>query len=78
MKPKTTRSSFVLCIRSTADNFELLVGKVYRVKRRAKNDGASDLRVIDESGEDYLYPAAWFVPITLPTRARRALAAPSA
>ena len=33
------------------------------------------LRVIDESGEDYLYPAGWFVPITLPIGLRSALKA---
>ena len=35
------------------------------------------LRVIDESGEDYLYPAGWFVPITLPGELRSALKAAS-
>jgi hypothetical protein len=30
------------------------------------------LRVIDESGEDYLYPSDHFVPVGLPQRARRA------
>jgi hypothetical protein len=43
--------------------------KIYRVvpDEDAGRDG--DLRVVDESGEDYLYPANWFVPVTV----RRAL-----
>ena len=39
------------------------------------SDPASMMRVIDESGEDYLYPASWFVPMDLPPKVRRALAA---
>jgi hypothetical protein len=31
--------------------------------------------VIDESGEDYLYPSAYFVAVSLPREARQALAA---
>jgi hypothetical protein len=31
------------------------------------------LRVVDESGEDYLYPEAFFVPIELPKAAEKAL-----
>lgn len=33
------------------------------------------IRVIDESGEDYLYPADYFVPLELPREAERALSA---
>ena len=33
------------------------------------------VRVIDESGEDYLYPKAYFAPIVLPQRLRRAVLA---
>jgi hypothetical protein len=32
-----------------------------------------DIRVIDESGEDYLYPAEWFVPIELPQAVEKSL-----
>jgi hypothetical protein len=32
------------------------------------------IRVIDESGEDYLYPADYFVPIALPRGSRKAFA----
>ena len=32
-----------------------------------------DIRVLDESGEDYLYPRGWFVPIELPLKAKKAL-----
>jgi hypothetical protein len=48
----------------------LWIGKVYRVVKPATN-----LRVIDEEGEDYLYSAQQFVPIDLPPRAKRAVIA---
>jgi hypothetical protein len=40
-----------------------------------RNDRPSDIRVVDESGEDYPYPRGWFVPIDPPLKAQRALAA---
>ena len=67
-------TGFVLCVESGEYDGELVVGKVYRVTRAEKNDPASDLRVVDESGADYLYPAEWFVPIDVPARGRRVLA----
>jgi hypothetical protein len=41
---------------------DLVVGQVYRAVPPAVNDGEM-LRIIDESGEDYLYPASYFEPI---------------
>ncbi len=66
---------FVICIRSNGSE-DLQTGKVYRVlpDESAARDGY--IRVIDESGEDYLYPAAYFVPIALPEEAEQALFAP--
>jgi hypothetical protein len=42
----------------------LIVGKVYKLAPPEANDGDL-LRVIDESGEDYLYPASYFEPLTV-------------
>ncbi len=63
---------FAICIRNTdADDLELR--KVYQVlpSRSPSEDGF--LRVIDESGEDYLYPADYFILLELPQAAERAL-----
>ncbi len=56
---------FVVCVNdadfgdfSAAD---LIVGKCYAVLAHEEDW----LRIVDESGEDYLYPAAWFVPVAL-------------
>ena len=35
------------------------------------------VRIVDESGEDYLYPASLFVPITVPRAAARAFVSKS-
>lgn len=42
----------------------LVVGQIYKVASPQENDGDL-LRVIDESGEDYLYPARYFEPYTI-------------
>jgi hypothetical protein len=69
---------FALCIEHGQCKASLEVGKAYQVVRPESNDPAYFLRVIDEEGEDYLYPADWFVPIDLPPKAKRALVAASA
>ena len=72
-KPKA--GSYVACINSTQDDIDLIVGKIYRVHRAEENDPGTMLRIVDESGEDYLYPTSWFVPMEVPPRVKRALAA---
>ena len=66
---------FAVCIHNGEYDVDLIVGKIYRVVRPKRNDRSSDIRVRDESGEDYLYPRGWFVPVELPLRAKKALAA---
>jgi hypothetical protein len=51
----------------------LEVGKVYRVLRDARAAEVGCLRVIDESREDYLYPANRFVIVDVPEQARSRL-----
>lgn len=65
---------FVICVRNSgAEDLELR--KLYQVV--PDEDAARDgyLRVIDESGEDYLYPAEFFVAVELPEAATAALLA---
>lgn len=67
-----TRSKFVLCIENKNCE-DLEKAKVYPVipDVKAKRDGY--IRVIDESGEDYLYPESHFVSVDIPPKAREAL-----
>jgi hypothetical protein len=57
---------FAVCVNNLDYPASLELHKIYRVlpDEDAASDG--DLRVVDESGEDYLYPAEYFVLIELP------------
>lgn len=72
MKGRKVETRFVLCIRNDGCE-DLEPRKVYQVipDAAAAEDGLT--RVIDESGEDYLYPRDLFVPIELPQAAAEAL-----
>ena len=72
MKGKTREPRFVVCIQN--DNSEdLEIRKLYQVlpDEAAAADGL--LRIVDESGEDYLYPAKLFLAIDLPQTIEKAL-----
>lgn len=73
MTSKSHRARFAVCIENGGDDVSLELCKVYRLlpDARAEKDGL--IRVIDESGEDYLYPRQDFVPIELPEAASRKL-----
>lgn len=66
-------SQFAICINNCEYPASLELHKVYRVlpDEDAERDG--DLRVIDESGEDYLYPSDWFMKLELPAKVQRVL-----
>lgn len=49
---------------------DLEVWKVHQILSDSKAAGVGCLRVIDESGEDYLYPAHCFIPVTFPDDVR--------
>ena len=73
--PSTTR--FALCIRNNGYTASLEVRKVYQMIPDKKAEQHNRCRIIDESGEDYLYPAEFFVPISLPEAAELAFRAAS-
>jgi hypothetical protein len=76
MKKAASHSKFVLCVRS-GDSEDLEVRKVYETLPDQKAAKEGYLRVIDESGEDYLYPAEFFVPVKLPVATIRKFASDS-
>ena len=65
------QESFVLCVENK-DCEDLEKRKVYAVVADAEAEKEGYLRVIDESGEDYLYPASYFVLVQLPPQAQEA------
>ncbi len=70
---KTLAPLFPVCINNSEYPASLELHKIYRVlpDEDAALDG--DIRVIDESGEDYLYPADYFVLIELSEVVERSL-----
>ncbi|HUI42694.1 MAG TPA: hypothetical protein VL523_12070 [Terriglobia bacterium] len=64
---------FALCIADSEP--DLQVGKLYQVLPDLSAAQDDYLRVIDESGEDYLYPCAFFAFVELPKEAKTAMAA---
>lgn len=57
---------FVVCINNENYPSSLELHKIYRVLPDNDAVADGDLRVVDESGEDYLYPLSYFVPIKVP------------
>lgn len=64
---------FVICIRNDDYEASLELRKVYQVIPDGEATNNHMLRVTDESGEDYLYPAEFFMLIELPEAVRKAL-----
>lgn len=71
MKKAETR--FVLCVENKDYPASLERRKVYQVLIDQQALKLGQIRVVDESGEDYLYPQEYFVPIKLPQAAERAV-----
>lgn len=61
----STRSQFVVCLKNEEYPASLEVRKLYQVLPDPLATSRHYLRVIDESGEDYLYPEDCFLPIEL-------------
>ena len=57
---------FVVCIRNNDYEASLEPRKIYQVLPDKEAESHKMLRVIDESGEDHLFPASLFSPISLP------------
>jgi hypothetical protein len=67
------KKRFLLCVRNAACE-DLELGKFYEQLSNAAAAREAHVRVVDESGEDYLYPKTYFVAVRLPREAERALA----
>jgi len=70
MKRTMTDYKYALCLTNVeCDDLELR--KMYQIipDKKATSDGY--IRVIDDSGEDYLYPESYFVPVRLPQKTQR-------
>jgi hypothetical protein len=70
--------SYVLCVDNGGYPESLEVRKLYAVLPDERAAANEYIRVIDETGEDYLYPAKYFVPIQLPPEVAKILPVGSA
>lgn len=69
------KSQFAICVKNEGYPASLQLWKVYRVLPDEKGARHNMVRIIDESGEDYLFSASYFVPVELPQAAKSALLA---
>ncbi|MEW6716252.1 MAG: hypothetical protein AB1345_01930 [Chloroflexota bacterium] len=71
----TTGRHFVLCVDNTDYEASLITRKVYQVIPDEQAEKDDLIRIIDESGEDYLYHVSHFVFIELPAEVEKVLVA---
>ena len=72
---KTQAKQLVVCVENEGYAASLEKRKIYVALRDAAAEKHNMLRIVDESGEDYLYPKAFFRGIALPQAVRRAVLA---
>jgi len=70
---KRTEPRFVVCVRNKDYAASLELRKLYQVVSDEVAAKLHQIRVIDESGEDYLYPEEFFVAVHLPQSAEKAV-----
>jgi hypothetical protein len=71
----TRSKQFAVCLKNKGYEVSLERRKIYQVLPDPEAAKHKQIRVIDESGEDYLYPQTFFAPIQLPQPIRRAVLA---
>ncbi len=73
MRAKNIEQRFAVCINNSAYPDDLKVRTVYQILPDESAARSNYIRVIDETGEDYLYPAEYFVFIDVPPESAKAL-----
>jgi hypothetical protein len=72
-KTSDFQSGFVVCVKNSGYPVSLEVGKIYQTLPDASAGTKGFLRVVDESGEDYLHPRSCFLPVHLSKAIKEAL-----
>ena len=65
--------AYVICIENSEYPASLELRKIYEVVPDDEAGSLEQIRIIDESGDDYLYPKSLFIPIKLPKDAEAAI-----
>lgn len=64
---------FVICIKNDDYSASLEIRKLYQIVSDPDAENSGQLRVIDETGDDYLYPKEYFVSVNLPDATEQAI-----
>ncbi len=72
---KRQTKEFALCLENTGNEASLILGKVYRIVPDARAAKDDLVRIIDESGEDYLFDKTQFAFVDFPQAVRKKLLA---
>jgi len=72
---KRSIKQFALCLDNTGNEASLILGKVYRIVPDARAAKDDLVRIVDESGEDYLFVKAQFAFVDFPQAVRRKILA---
>jgi hypothetical protein len=67
------KKHYMICVSNRGYEASLEVRKVYEVLTDKTAEHHNQLRVIDESGEDYLFPKDYFAPVRLPSATKEKL-----
>ncbi|MCX5912979.1 MAG: hypothetical protein NTV04_13735 [Deltaproteobacteria bacterium] len=67
------KNKFLLCVGNKGYEASLELRKLYEQLPDKEAERHNQFRIIDESGEDYLYPSDFFAPIRLPIQTRSKL-----
>ena len=73
MVDKEQTIKFAVCVNNDGYPASLELHKIYRVLPDVSAKADGDLRIVDESDEDYLYPAERFILIELPQAVEKSL-----
>ena len=71
------RTRYVVCVRNKEYTASLELRKIYAVMPDSEAEAHGMIRLVDESGEDYLYPRDFFLPIEVPQSISHAFAVAS-
>lgn len=74
MSIKSTLKQFAICVKNDNYPASLETRKIYEIIPDEKANQHQMMRIIDESGEDYLYPNSYFIVLELPTENQELLA----
>ncbi|HEX7177256.1 MAG TPA: hypothetical protein VF240_18510 [Pyrinomonadaceae bacterium] len=75
MTRRKRNAAYALCVNNEGYEASLELRKLYQILPPEPNDPEGWLRVVDESGEDYLYSGERFAPLTLPREIKQVVEA---